>query len=149
MITSWATFQQAFLDKYGDDKTPAALVLELSYLKMDTKEKVKDFNIRFNTLFNRIPTNAKPTDEVLMEFYISALHVPSTMWVKSSNTQTLQGAINETIKVENEMISLITCHHTTEGKKASQTSRKSSGNDNKVLNRMLKSLTFSLVSIFK
>lgn len=27
LITSWATFQQAFLDKYGDDKTFAALVL--------------------------------------------------------------------------------------------------------------------------
>lgn len=43
--TSWATFQQAFLDKYGDDKTLVALVLELSLLNMKTKEKVKDFNI--------------------------------------------------------------------------------------------------------
>ena len=46
-ITSWGAFQQAFLDKFGDDKTPAALVLELSRLKMESKEKVKDFNIRF------------------------------------------------------------------------------------------------------
>lgn len=37
--------QQAFLEKYGDDKTPATLFLELSRLKMETKEKVKDFNI--------------------------------------------------------------------------------------------------------
>jgi len=31
------------------------------------------------------------------------------------------------------MISLTTCHHTTKGKKASQSSKKSSGNDNKVI----------------
>lgn len=69
-ITSWGAFQHAFSGKFGDDKTPAALVLELSRLKMETKEKVKDFNTRFNTLFNRILANARPTDEVLMELYI-------------------------------------------------------------------------------
>jgi len=118
-ITSWATFQQLFLDRYGDEKTPVALVLELSCLKMETKEKVKDFNIQFNTLFKRILANARPTEEVLMEFYITALPIPTAMWVKRSNAQTLQGAIDEAIKVKNEMISLTTCHHTTEGKKAS------------------------------
>jgi len=84
-ITSWAAFQQAFLDKYGDEKTLAALVLELSYLKMETKEKVKDFHILFNTFFNRILANARPTEEVLMEFYIISLPVPTVMWVKRSN----------------------------------------------------------------
>jgi hypothetical protein len=130
-ITSWAAFQQAFLDKYGNDKTLVALVLELSHLKMETKEKFKDFNIRFNTLFNRIPANARPTKEVLMELYITALPVPTTMWVERSNAQTLQGAINEAVKVKNEMISLIACHHTTEQRKASQASKKNTGSDKK------------------
>lgn len=78
-ITSWDAFQHAFLDKFGDDKTPAALVLELSRLKMETKEKVKDFNIQFNTLFSRILATTRPTEEVLMEFYVSALPVPTAM----------------------------------------------------------------------
>lgn len=130
-ITSCDVFQQAFLDKFGDDKTPEALVLELSRLKMETKEKFKDFNIWFNTLFNKIPASSRPIEEVLMEFYISTLPIPTTMWVKRSNVQTLQGAINEAVKVENEMISLTTCHPTTREKKASQTSKKNNGNDNK------------------
>lgn len=130
-ITSWDAFQQAFLDKFGDEKTPKALLLELSGLKMEIKEKVKNFNIRFNTLFNRIPATTRPTEEVLMEFYISALPIPTTMWVKRSNMQTLQGAINEAVKVENEMLSLIACHPRTREKKASQTSKKNNGNDNK------------------
>jgi len=99
---------------------------------METKEKVKDFNIRFNFLLNRIPVNARPTDEVLMEFYITTIHIPTTMWVKRSNAQTLQGAIDEVVKVKHEMISLIACHHTTKGKKASQSSKKNNGSDNKV-----------------
>jgi len=132
-ITSWCAFQKAFLDKFFYDKTPAALVLELSHLKMETKEKAKDFNIRFNTLFNIIPANARPTDEVLMEFYITALPIPTMMWVKKCNAQTLQDAIDEAVKVENEMISLTACHHTTEENKAYQSSKKNNGSDNKVV----------------
>jgi len=44
-ITSWDAFQQVFLDKFGDEKTPTALVLDLSHLKMETNKKFKDFNI--------------------------------------------------------------------------------------------------------
>lgn len=99
---------------------------------MEAKEKVKDFNIWFNNLFNRISANATTTDEVLMEFYITALPIPIAMWVKRSNAQTLQGAIDEAIKVENEMINVIACHHTTREKKSSQASKKNNGSDNKV-----------------
>lgn len=66
-----------------------------------------------------------------MEFYISALPVPTSMWVKRSNVKTLQGAIDEAVKVENEMISLTACHPKTREKKAPQTSKKNNGNDNK------------------
>ena len=44
-ITTWDASQQGFLDKFGDDKTPVALVLELSHMEMESKEKVKDFDI--------------------------------------------------------------------------------------------------------
>ena len=98
-VTSWAAFQQAFLNSYGDDKTPVALVLELSHLKMETKEKFKDFSFWFKTLFNRIQASAIPIEEVLMEFYITALPIPTAMWVKRSNAQTLQGVIDEAVKV--------------------------------------------------
>ena len=45
------------MNKFGDDKTPAVLVLELSRIHMETKEKVKDFNQWFLTLRNRIRAN--------------------------------------------------------------------------------------------
>ena len=43
-ITSWNEFELDFMNKFGDDKTLAMLVLELSRIHMETKEKVKDFN---------------------------------------------------------------------------------------------------------
>jgi hypothetical protein len=46
-ITRWNAFETAFTEKFGDDKTPTVLVLELSKIKMDSKEKVKYFNQRF------------------------------------------------------------------------------------------------------
>jgi len=42
-ITSWGAFQQAFLNKFGDDKTTVALVLELSHLKNGSQRKGQGF----------------------------------------------------------------------------------------------------------
>ena len=36
-ITNWVEFIQDFLDKFGEDKTPASLALELSCIKIDNK----------------------------------------------------------------------------------------------------------------
>jgi hypothetical protein len=59
-IVSWDRFESCFLEKFGDDKSPEVLVMELSSLKMNPKEKIKDFNQRFLTLKNRIPTDSMP-----------------------------------------------------------------------------------------
>jgi len=127
---------------------------------METKEKVKYFNIQFNTLFNRILATTRPIEEVLMEFYITALPVPTVMWVKRSNVQTLQGAINEAMKVKNEILSLTACHPTTREKKTSQASKKNNGSDTKGaetkekdtmdvegLHRIIKKLTNAIINM--
>jgi len=51
-IVSWEKFESWFLEKFGDDKSPEVLVMEHSSLKMNPKEKIKDFNQRFLTLKN-------------------------------------------------------------------------------------------------
>jgi hypothetical protein len=51
-IVSWENFESCFLEKFGDDKSLEVLVMELSNLKMNPKEKIKDFNQRFLTLKN-------------------------------------------------------------------------------------------------
>jgi hypothetical protein len=56
-IPSWDNFETIFLEKFGDDKSPEVLVMELSNMKMNSKEKVKDFNQRFLTLKTKFLLN--------------------------------------------------------------------------------------------
>ena len=50
LITSWDMFEEKFLTKYGDDRSIATLINDLSDLKTQPKEPIKDFNSRFNKL---------------------------------------------------------------------------------------------------
>jgi len=43
-ITNWNDFGIVFMKKFGEDKTPATLVLELPGIKMNPKEKIKYSN---------------------------------------------------------------------------------------------------------
>ena len=61
------------LEKFGNDKTPEDLVMELSTMKMENKEKVQDFNQRFTTLLNSLIVTTKPTEESLVEYYTISL----------------------------------------------------------------------------
>ena len=64
-ITSWNQFQIAFLEKFGEDKTPIVLVLELYRIRMDGKKKVKDFNQHFLSLSNKILAKSRHTEGVV------------------------------------------------------------------------------------
>lgn len=72
-ITSWDIFQNKFLTKFGDDRSTTTLINDLSNLKAEGKEPIKDFNLRFNKILNKIPTASQPSKEVRCEWYITAL----------------------------------------------------------------------------
>ena len=57
------------MEKFGDGKPPEVLVMDLSNLKMNAKEKVKDFNQRFLTLKNRIPADSMPAESLVIAYY--------------------------------------------------------------------------------
>jgi hypothetical protein len=105
-ITSWNAFETTFIEKFGEDKTPTTLVLDLSRIKMDAKEKVKDFNQRFLTLMNKIPQASKPTEDVSIEFYTSTLPISMEMFVKRDEKNNLEATFKESIKFEKYMLSL-------------------------------------------
>ena len=55
--------------------------MELSRIRFDKKDKVKEFNQRFINLLKRIPE--KPAESIQVEFYIVALPPPIAMFVKA------------------------------------------------------------------
>jgi hypothetical protein len=60
-ITSWMKFQKYFLDKFAEETTTGALMVELFATAMSSKEKVKEFNQRFTTILNKFQPKPKPT----------------------------------------------------------------------------------------
>ena len=88
------------MNKFEDDKTPVALVLELSRIRMETKIKEKYFNQRFLTLRNRIPATSRPAEDVTVEFYTSSLPVSMAMFVRRAAKLTLAENFEEAIKFE-------------------------------------------------
>jgi hypothetical protein len=94
------------LEKFGDGKPPEVLVMDLSSLKMNPKEKVKDFNQRFLTLKNRIPADFMPAESLVIAYYTKALHQSIAIWVKSSKKPTLLEAFEEATQIEKDILSL-------------------------------------------
>jgi hypothetical protein len=105
-IVSWDKFETCFLEKFGDDKSPEVLVMELSSLKMNPKEKVKDFNQIFLTLKNKIPADSMPAESLIVAYYTKALHNNIAIWVKRSKKNTLLEAFEEASQIEKDILSL-------------------------------------------
>jgi hypothetical protein len=105
-IASWEKFESIFLEKFGDGKPPEVLVMDLSNLKMNAKEKVKDFNQRFLTLKNRIPADSMPAESLVIAYYTKALHQSIAIWVKRSKKATLLEAFEEATQIEKDILSL-------------------------------------------
>ena len=75
-----ATIEIAFMKQFGDDKTSWFLFLDISRIKINKKEKAKDFNKRFITLMNIIID--KLAEVVKIKFYIVSLPPPIAMFIK-------------------------------------------------------------------
>lgn len=100
-------FEEIFLKKYGDEKTPADLVMELFRMKIGPKERVKDFNQIFLTLCDKIPPTLRPAKEVTIDFYTKGLPTTIAMFVKRTKMTTLAEVFDETILIERDRNNLI------------------------------------------
>ena len=80
-IALWQQFETPFLNQFGDDRTSGVLILELSRMRFDKKDNVKDFNQIFINLLNHIPK--KLAESIHVEFYTTALPLSIAMFVKA------------------------------------------------------------------
>jgi hypothetical protein len=80
--------------------------MELSSLKMNPKEKLKDFNQRFLNLKNKIPADSIPVESLIITYYAKASHNNIGIWVKRYKQNTLLGASKEECQIEKDILSL-------------------------------------------
>ena len=99
-ITSWDIFPDHFLTKFGDDRSIATLLNDLSNLKVEPKEPIKEFNARFNKLLNKINIDSRPSEQVRSEWYITALPSNIAIFVDRAAKSTLAENMKEAIAVE-------------------------------------------------
>jgi hypothetical protein len=92
-------------------------------IKMDSKENFKDFNYRFISLINKIPSTSKHANDVSIEFYDSSLLVSMAMFVMRDEKATLEDTFKESIKVEKDTLSL-KGNHGSEHEKDNPTKKK-------------------------
>jgi hypothetical protein len=95
-----------FLEKFRDDKSPEVLVMELSSLKMNPKEKIKDFNKMFLMLKNRIPIDSMPAENIIVAYYTKYLHQNIEIWVKRFKKAMLLEAFKEASQIEKDILSI-------------------------------------------
>ena len=73
---------------------------------MESKEKIRDLNQIFTTMFNRIPIFSRSTSEVLIKYYNPSLLLTVAMFVNRIGTIKLRETFDEAVKVEKGMVSL-------------------------------------------
>jgi len=105
-ITSWNIFQEQFLTKYGDDRSLATLINDISNLRIESREPIKEFNSRFNKLLNKISTTSKPSEQIRSEWYIIALPSNIAIFVDRAAKPTLAENMKEALVVEKRIIAL-------------------------------------------
>lgn len=105
-INSWDAFQEQFLTKFGDDRSMTTLINDLSNLKAEPKEPIKDFKSRFNKLLNKIPATSKPSDEIQNEWYISSLPSNTTIFINRAAKPTLAENMKEVIAIEKHILTV-------------------------------------------
>jgi len=105
-IRNWDTFHEVFLAKFGDDRTIASLINDISNLKANSDERIKDFNSRFNKLLNKIRVASKHIVDVQIEWYISSLPSNIAIFIDRANRDTLVKNMKETLSIERRIIAL-------------------------------------------
>jgi hypothetical protein len=102
-ITNWTKFQKDFLDKFAEETTTVALMVELFVATMSLKERVKYFNHRFMTILNKFHPMEKPTQELQIKVYANALQASISMFLKRATKQTLEEIFEEEKTIEFQM----------------------------------------------
>jgi hypothetical protein len=155
-ITSWNTCQEQFLTKYGDDRSLATLINDLSNLRIEHREPIKEFNARFNKLLNKIPTASKPSEQIRSEWYITALPANIAIFVDRAGKPTLAENMREALAVE-KRINALEKKAALEDRKAKKVSFKEDSKkktpkdpyDMEGLQKVLKTLSNEMVEIKK
>ncbi|KAH9296698.1 hypothetical protein KI387_044278 [Taxus chinensis] len=103
-ITSWDTMRTRFENHFKPAEDVHALLAQISQIKKDSQEPMREFVARFNRLINKIPPNTRPVDQIQKCFFLNAQSPEVSYALRRANLSTLVEDQTLAISVEDDLI---------------------------------------------
>jgi hypothetical protein len=103
-IAGIEALDDAFLRHWGDKKDFLYYITEFGSLKRKEGESVSDFSKRFNKMYNKIPTEIKPTETSAKITYASAFDPEFFLLLRERRSTSLAHMQDATLEVESNIL---------------------------------------------
>jgi hypothetical protein len=97
---------EAFLKDWGDKKDLLYYITEFGALKKEEGESVSDFSKRFNKMYNKIPTEFKPTETSAKITYASAFDPDFCLLLRERRATSLAHMQDASLEVESNIFAV-------------------------------------------
>ena len=102
-ILDWGTMIQEFKKHFQGADDVASLLRDFTTISIHEGEQIRNFNQRFTSTLNRIPTASQPSGNNLFHYYMTAMNPNVKYILKDKSTQTLDAAKTSALEIERNM----------------------------------------------
>jgi hypothetical protein len=98
-------FYAIFRDKWEEKKNSVQMLTIYNQLKRGNDESIKNFSLRFNTVYNSLPIDCKPPEGIAKLHYAEAFDDEFALFLRETRSQTLAQMMSDAVEVEINMMS--------------------------------------------
>jgi len=92
--------EETFLNRWSTKEDPSMLLARLTEIRESKNETIREFNVKFEKLFQQIPSSHHPRKAYLLFLYIKAFPVHFRYLLKDKEPTTMQEAQGMATKIE-------------------------------------------------
>ena len=98
-------FYAIFRDRWEEKKNFVQMLTIYNQLKRGNDESIKNFSLRFNTVYNSLPIDCKPPEGMAKLHYAEAFDDEFALFLRERRSQTLAQMMSDAVEVEINMMS--------------------------------------------
>ena len=98
-------FYAMFRDRWEEKKNSVQMLTIYNQLKRGNDESIKNFSLRFNTVYNSLPIDCKPPEAMAKLHYAEAFDDEFALFLRERRSQTLAQMMFDAVEVEINMMS--------------------------------------------
>ena len=105
-ITNWATMRNAFEARFKSADDEHTLLLQLTQLKKEIHEPMRDFVAKFNKLIHKIPVAKRPNDENRKGFFVNAMPPDISFHLRRDRVADVDAAQRLAVELEDNILAV-------------------------------------------